>query len=128
MLEVWGMRSMPPLSSLLGPFWSGVVAPVRVLSMGQVELNCVLMLNWIAWKRTVLTFELHSYAKLNCLKCNWIVKIGISFWHRNYTYAKLNCCKWVDLFRLLIMCKQKLYLYETLLFNQNCLTKLNSLK
>ena len=25
--------------------WPGVVAPDRVLSMGQIELNCVLMLN-----------------------------------------------------------------------------------
>ena len=28
------------------------------------------MLNWIAWNRTVLTFELRTYVKLNCLKLN----------------------------------------------------------
>ena len=28
----------------------------------------VLMLNWIVWNRTVLTFKLRTYAKLNCLK------------------------------------------------------------
>ena len=27
------------------------------LSKDQTELNCVLMLNWIAWNRTVLTFN-----------------------------------------------------------------------
>ena len=31
----------------------GVIATDRVLSMGQIELNCVLMLNWIVWNRTV---------------------------------------------------------------------------
>ena len=45
MLELWGMRSTPSLPSLPGPLWLGVVAPDRVLSMGQIELNCVLMLN-----------------------------------------------------------------------------------
>ena len=30
-----------------GPLWPGEVAPDRVLSMGQIELNYVLMLNWI---------------------------------------------------------------------------------
>ena len=35
----------PLLPSLPGPLWSRVVAPDRVLSMGQIELNYVLMLN-----------------------------------------------------------------------------------
>ena len=47
------MKSTPPLPSLPGPLWSGVVAPDRVLSMGQLEQNCVLMLNWIAWNGPV---------------------------------------------------------------------------
>ena len=29
------------------PLWSGVVAPDRVISMGQIELNGVLILNLI---------------------------------------------------------------------------------
>ena len=41
------------LSSLPGPSRSGVVAPDRVLSMGQIEINCVLMLNWIIWNGSV---------------------------------------------------------------------------
>ena len=42
------MQSTPSLPSFPGQFWPVVVAPDRVLSMGQIELNCVLMLNCIA--------------------------------------------------------------------------------
>ena len=45
MLELWGMRSTPSLPSLPGPIWPRVVAPERVLSMGQIELDCVITLN-----------------------------------------------------------------------------------
>ena len=45
MLELWVMQSTFSLPLLLGPLWPGVVAPDRVLSMDQIELNCVLMLN-----------------------------------------------------------------------------------
>ena len=38
MLELWGMHSTPSLPSLRGPLWPGVVAPDRILSMGQIEL------------------------------------------------------------------------------------------
>ena len=47
MLEIWEMWSTPVLSSLSCPLWPGVVAPDRVLSMGQLELNCVITLNRI---------------------------------------------------------------------------------
>ena len=53
MLELWGMRSTPSFPSLPGPLWHGVVAPGRVLSIGQIELNSVIMLNWIVWNGTV---------------------------------------------------------------------------
>ena len=43
--------------SLPGPLWPGEVAPNRVLSMGEIEVNWVLMLNWIAWNKTVLDIE-----------------------------------------------------------------------
>ena len=86
MLELWGMQSAPSLPSLPGPLWPGVIAPDRVLSMGQIELKWVLMLNWITWNRSVLIFKLRIHTKLNCLK--WIC-----FWHLNCTYAKLNCLK-----------------------------------
>ena len=57
MLELWGMQSIPSLPSLPGPFKPGVVAPNRILSMGQIELfdiqtECKQM----------------SYVKINCLK------------------------------------------------------------
>ena len=45
MLDLWGMQNTLPLPLLLGPLWPGVVAPDRILSMGQTELNCVLVLN-----------------------------------------------------------------------------------
>ena len=38
MLELWGIRSSPSLPSLPGPLWPGVVASVKVLSIGQIEL------------------------------------------------------------------------------------------
>ena len=50
------MRSTSLLPSLPGPPWPGVVAIDRVLSIGQIELNCVLILNWIAWNWTVYMY------------------------------------------------------------------------
>ena len=57
MLELWGMQSTPSLPLLPGLLWPRVVAPDRVLSMGQIELNCILMLNWIVWNGTVFVCE-----------------------------------------------------------------------
>ena len=65
MLELWGTQSTPSLPSLPGPFWLGVVAPDKVLSMVQIDVNCVIVLNIIARNRTVLKFKLRTYAKLN---------------------------------------------------------------
>ena len=45
MLDLWRMQSTPLLLFLPGPFWLRVVALDMVLSMGQIELNCILMLN-----------------------------------------------------------------------------------
>ena len=59
MLELLGMWSTSSLPSLPGPLCPGVVALDRALSMGQIELNCVVILNWIAWNRTVLTLKLY---------------------------------------------------------------------
>ena len=49
LLGLWEMRSTPSVSSLSGPLYLGVVAPDKVLSMGQIKLYC-------------------NYPKLNCLK------------------------------------------------------------
>ena len=68
MLELWGIRITPSLPSLVGPLWAWVMTPDRILSIGQIELNCVIMLNWITCHRTILIFKLRTYAKRNCLK------------------------------------------------------------
>ena len=47
------MRNTPLLPSLPGPFWTVVVAPDRVQSMGQIELNCVLVLNQVVCDGTL---------------------------------------------------------------------------
>ena len=66
MLGLRGIRITSSLPLLPGPLWRGVAAPDTTLSMGQIELNCILILNWITWNRTVLTF--------NCVfTLNWIV-------------------------------------------------------
>ena len=57
MLELWEMQSIPSLPSLLGLLWHEVVASNRVLSMSLIELNCILMLNWIVWNKTVFDME-----------------------------------------------------------------------
>ena len=49
MLELNGKQSTPLLPSLPGPHLPGMVAPDRALFMGQIELNCVITLNWIVW-------------------------------------------------------------------------------
>ena len=51
------MRSTPSLPSLPGPLWLGVVTPDSALSMGQIEVNCVLMLNLIVWNGTVYMYK-----------------------------------------------------------------------
>ena len=38
MLKLWGMQNTPSLPLFPGPLWPRVVAPDRVLSMGQIEL------------------------------------------------------------------------------------------
>ena len=43
------------MPSLPGPLSLVMVAPDRVLSMGQIEINCLLMLNWIGILEILLT-------------------------------------------------------------------------
>ena len=86
MLDLRRIQSTPSLPSLPDPLWLGVLVPYRALSMGRIELNSVLMLNWITWNRTVLAFKLRTYAELDCLKWN-------CFLNWNYTYDKLKCLK-----------------------------------
>ena len=53
MLELWWIKSAPSLTSLPVLPRPGVVAPDMVLSVGQRELNCVLMINRTVWNITV---------------------------------------------------------------------------
>ena len=65
MLELWVMQRTPSLPSLPGSLWPGVVTPGRFLSMGQIELNFVLMLNRIVWIRTAYLYEKKDLALNN---------------------------------------------------------------
>ena len=56
-LELWGMQSTPLLPLLPGPHWPRVVVPERILCVGQIELKCVLKLDWIVWNRTVFMYN-----------------------------------------------------------------------
>ena len=69
-LELWGMQSTPLLLSLPGQLWPEVIPPDRVQSMGQIELNCVLMLNWIIWNQLFL--HLTVCKQKIVLLLNWI--------------------------------------------------------
>ena len=86
MLRLWGMQSTPSLPLLPGPLWPKVGAPDRVLSMGQIELNCVLIQNWITWNRTVLTFNcvwIKTTLILNGIVWIIIVRLNWITWNRN---------------------------------------------
>ena len=60
----------------------------RVLSMGQIELSCVLMLIWIAWNRTVLTFN----PRIG--RMNWVFATGRGDWGSIPGWVILKTQKW----------------------------------
>ena len=60
------MRNAPSSPSLSGPLWPGMVVPDRVLCMGQIALNCVLIWNWIVRNRT--GFGINNLQWLRCHK------------------------------------------------------------
>ena len=72
------MRYTPLLPSLPGPLWSTMIAPDRVLSMRQIELNGILMTNWFVWNRIVLTVKSVWWNK-TIIMLNWIVWLGTVF-------------------------------------------------
>ena len=133
MLELWGMRSSPSLPTLPGSLWPEVVAPDRVLSMGHIELNCVLILNWIAWNRTVLIFKLHNYDNPNCLKWNHFCTVYWIVWNR--TVLLLTVCKQKTILILNWIVWSRTVWLNWIAWNRNILTiklytyaKLNYLK
>ena len=72
-LELSEMLNTASLPSLPGPLWLGVIAPDRALSIGQIELNGVLLLNWIVLNRTDFDIE---------IVLHWNVLFVIDmFWH-----------------------------------------------
>ena len=73
-LELWGMQSIPLLPSLSDLLCLGVVAPDMLLCIGQIELNCVLMPNWIVYNRTILTFKLCIYVKHELVEIELLYK------------------------------------------------------
>ena len=52
-LELWGMQSTPAFPSLPGLLCLRVVAPDRVLSIGQIGLSREFLLNWTVWNKTI---------------------------------------------------------------------------
>ena len=67
MMDLWGMRSTPLLPPLPGPLWPGVVAPGRVLSMGQIELNCVPICVKQKFILILNCLKKNSFLLLNCV-------------------------------------------------------------
>ena len=56
------------MPSLLGLLLPGMVAPDRLLYIGQIKLNCVLMQNWIVWNKT--DFDIENVLTLNRIVWN----------------------------------------------------------
>ena len=55
----FGESEITPLLLLIpGPLWLPMVALDWVLSMDQIELNCVLMQNWIVWNELIFDSEI----------------------------------------------------------------------
>ena len=61
-LEIWEMRRTSSLPSLPCPLWH---------LMGQIEINCVLMLNWIVRNRTI--FDIETMCKQKNCDTMWVV-------------------------------------------------------
>ena len=115
MLELCRKRNTLSLPSLPGSLRPWVVASDRVISMGQIELNYVLMLIWIAWNRTVLIFKLRNYAELSFLKLNSFCILNWFVWNRTVfkieTVLTWNSIVWNRTVLTFNLCTQKLYLY-----------------
>ena len=67
------MQSIPLMPLLPNPLWLRLVAPDRVLSVGQIELNS-------------------NNAKLIYLK-SVVFPFNRVYTKKNYTYAKMHCLK-----------------------------------
>ena len=63
--------------------------------MGQIELNCIFILNWIALGRIVLPIKQHTYVKLNCLKWNCFCIQNWIIWNRSYDIEIVLTLNWI---------------------------------
>ena len=86
MQKIQEMRSTPSLPSLPGLLWPAVVAPDRVLSMGEIEINSVLKLNWIVWNRTVLTSKQKNYTYFKLFE----ISFGVKWPEKSWDVVKQN--------------------------------------
>ena len=86
MLELWGMQSTPSLPSLPDLLRPEVIAPDRFLSCVQIEINCVLMLNWIVWNRTVYMNK-NGFGR--CPRCNGYRR---RIWTRRHEFKSWTDC------------------------------------
>ena len=70
MLELCRMPSSPSLQLFSGPLWPEVVAPDRVLAMGEIGINCVLMINYIVYKELFIFIKIDlALNNIHCLMC-----------------------------------------------------------
>ena len=93
----FGKCGVPQTLPLLpGPLWPSGVKPDRDLSMNQMELDCGLMLNWIAWNRTV--FDIETVLTLKWIV--WIRTVWLNWiaWNRNvFDIETVLALKWICL-------------------------------
>ena len=92
MLVLWGMQSIHSLPELPGPLWPGVVAPNKVLSIGQIELNCELR-NYLASSFTSIAIS-HLLKVTSRLSEGDIERLPITIVDRNGWWESLvdSCC------------------------------------
>ena len=83
-LDLWRMWSTSLLPSLPGPHRLRVVAPDMALSMGQIDLNCVLMLKLIFWNRSA--FDIEPLLPLNWIVLNRTVLTFDCVWTKLHLY------------------------------------------
>ena len=91
-----------------GPLWPGVLARDSVLFMDQIELNCVIMLNWIAWNGTVFDIETvftlnwflwnKNVLTFNCVETKTILILNWVVWNRTVWP------NWIEMFLTIKQC------------------------
>ena len=98
-LEVWGMQSTPSLPLLPGPLWPRMVAPDRVLSMGQTEQTvCKQMTDAKSWLLYSNTWNHLTVCKSSDSFKNSINKLSLQVIYLIHMYKQdlaLNNLQWL---------------------------------